>query len=416
MRSKILYIAPALPVLTCTFIYREIFDLRNLGFQIDAVSMNTPPDDRISDEARGFLDTTLYLDKVPESRKFLAFVKALILHPVSTMRCLKLFATATPMQSFRDYQRLGYHLIEACYLFFRLEGSKPDHIHSHFITGSTSIAMFLSELMKAPFSFTMHASAIWIDPVALSTKLERCRFCVSISEYNKQYVLSQFGDKWQSKINVVHCGISMTGLAQLPRQRPKEDASIGVLAVGQLMKRKGYHVLIEAARILRDKRVNVVWTIVGEGNQRGPLEEMIARYDLHHEVKLMGARPHEEIPQFVADADIFTLPCVIGDDNTRDGIPVALMEAMAWRVPVVSTNIVGLPELIESGHDGILVESDNADALADAIEMLAKSAELRQRIGNAAVTKIEREFNAARSAEQLRDLFDASARASFRQA
>jgi glycosyltransferase involved in cell wall biosynthesis len=128
---------------------------------------------------------------------------------------------------------------------------------------------------------------------------------------------------------------------------------------------------------------------------------------LQNDVVLAGAQSHEAIPSFLANADIFTLPCVIGDDNTRDGIPVSLMEAMAWRLPVVSTNIVGLPELIQSEHDGILVSPDDPPALAEAIARLANSADLRLRLGSAGADKIEREFNSLRSAQQLAELFSA---------
>ena len=404
MRKRILYLAPALPVLTCTFIYREIFDLRQLGFEIDTVSMNTPPANRVSDEAREFLESTLYLDQVRESTKLFAFFKALALRPAALLRCLRIFFTAAPMKSFRDYQRLGYHLVEACYLAMKFRHRKPDHMHSHFVTGATSINMFLSQFLDVPFSFTMHASAIWVDPIALIPKLERCSFCVSISEYNKRYVASTYGKQWDAKINVVHCGISLADIEPLPPSPPSEGP-VRILAVGQLMKRKGYHVLVEAAHILKESGLDLRWTIVGEGNERPRLEGMIDEYGLAAEVLLVGARPHEEIVQFAAAADIFTLPCVIGEDNTRDGIPVALMEAMAWRLPVVSTNIVGLPELIDSGVNGILVEAENPGALAAAIRELAESPELRRRLGDAAHSKIERDFNARRSAGALADLF-----------
>ena len=407
MSRRILYIAPAIPTLTCTFIYREIFDLRDLGFQIDTVSMNTPTPDRVSEAAQPLMRTTLFLDQVPEWRKFHACIKALILHPISMIRCLRLFVTASPMKSFRDYRRLGYHWIEACYLAFRIKNSKPDHIHSHFITGATSISMFLSELIQVPFSFTMHASAIWIDPIALRTKLRQCKFCVSISEYNKTYVLQTYGEEWRSKFNIVHCGIVLPEAARQHTRAPKNAQSgpVQVLAVGQLMKRKGYDILIEAARLLRDKKVDVTWVIVGEGNQRPVIEELITRYHLQETVTMAGAQPHEKIPDFLAAADIFTLPCVIGDDNTRDGIPVSLMEAMAWQLPVVSTNIVGLPELIDSGRDGILVQAGDGAALAKAIEELASSEDLRRRLGRSGLEKVERDFNATRSAKQLGTLF-----------
>ena len=218
MSRKVLYIAPTLPILTCTFIYREIIDLRDLGLEIETVSMNKPSEDEVSDEALGILESTSYLDKVSYLSKVLALVRSLFTQPRSLFRCISVFITARPMKSLHDYLRLGYHLIEACYLSFIYQNNKPDHIHSHFVTGATSIVMFLSELISVPFSFTMHASAIWTDPIALETKLSRCKFCVSISEYNRKYVLETYGQQWRSKFNIVHCGI------QLP-VNPKETHS-----------------------------------------------------------------------------------------------------------------------------------------------------------------------------------------------
>jgi len=368
--------------------------------------MNRPPDSDVSPEAMEFLDTTLFLDQISIVHKLLALPISLIFHPLRTARCLFTFVTATPMQSFRDYQRLGYHLMEACYLSRRLKRDAPDHIHCHFVNGATSIGMFLAELIAVPFSFTMHASIIWIDPIALQNKLRRCIYCVSISDYNRKYVAKTFGQKWHKKINIIHCGIRPSGVGISSQSAIAERRSVSVLAVGQLTKRKGYHVLLEAAKLLREHEIRISWTIVGDGEQRKILETFIEKYDLYETVNLVGSQPHEKIPDFLRDADIFTLPCVIGNDSSRDGIPVALMEAMAWRLPVVSTNIVGLPELIDSGSDGILVEPDNPQALANAILKLAESPEQRTRIGAAAAAKVEREFNSLKSAQQLAALFD----------
>jgi glycosyltransferase involved in cell wall biosynthesis len=370
--------------------------------------MNTPPNDQVSDEAKDLLATTLYLDKVSALDKLLAFCRAIISKPLLMARCLKIYVTATPMKSFRDYQRLGYHWIEACYLAFHLNDHEPDHIHSHFISGATSINMFLSELVRIPFSFTMHASLIWTDPIALRSKLERCKFCMSISEFNRDYVCDTYGEYWRDKINIIHCGIPLAELNPNMEVRTRPSGAIKILAVGQLAIRKGFHVLIEAARIIRDRHLDMEWIVVGEGPERSRLEDMIDRYELHDEVKLIGAQPHESIPNFLAEAHIFSLPCVIGNDDTRDGIPVALMEAMAWGLPTISTRIVGLPELIDSGKNGILIEPDDPMALADAVEELASSEKTRLRIGKAAIEKIEQDFNSIRSAHQLAALFEKS--------
>ena len=213
MPKRIVYIAGSIPTLTCTFIQREIFDLTDMGFTIDMVSMNTPEAGQVSKAAEGLMESMIFLDRVPELHKLLAFLRAMVLRPRPFMRCTWLFLTASPMQSWRDYLRLGYHLIESCYLASVLDRRKPDHIHSHFIHGPTSLGMFLSELIGVPFSFTMHASLIWIDPLAFHTKLKGCKFCVSISAFNKQHVLETYGREFDDKINVVHCGV------QLPNKR-----------------------------------------------------------------------------------------------------------------------------------------------------------------------------------------------------
>lgn len=404
MSKRVVYIAGCIPTLTCTFIQREIFDLREIGFTVETVSMNAPDPTQISKAAEALIDSMIFLDRVSPFRKAWAFIQCFALHPTRLGRCIVLFFQATPMKSYRDYLRLGYHLIEACYLASTFRSDVPDHIHCHFIHGPTSLGMFLSELIKAPFSFTMHASLIWTDPLAIYTKLRQCRFCVSISEFNKQHVLSTYGREFESKINVVHCGVLLPDLRTISRS-DKPNKTTTVLAVGQLKRRKGFHVLVEAAKILKEGDVRIRWIIVGEGDQRARLENMISANGLQAEVNLVGAQLHENIPTFLSDADIFTLPCVVGDDNTRDGIPVALMEAMAWRLPVVSSNIVGLPELIHSGLDGLLVEPNNPAELAEAIRALAESAELRYKLGEAAAAKIERDFNSRRSARRLAELF-----------
>lgn len=405
MKRKVLYIAPALPALTCTFIYREVFDLRKLGFSVDTVSMNTPPRSSVSSEAEQLLETTTFLDRVSLVRKLFGLMLVAVTSPLRLLRCLRIYMAARPMKAPRDHVRLAYHLVEACFLMRAVGNSPPNHIHCHFVTGATSIGMFLSELLQVPFSFTMHASMIWIDPIALGTKLQKCRFCASISEYNRDFVCEQYGEQLRSKIHIVRCGIALDELEQEPPPGASRGGFRQILSVGQLMKRKGHHVSIEAASILRKELPDLRWTIVGEGNQRELLERLIAKYGLEGIVTLAGAQPHERIAEYLRDADAFVLPCVIGDDLTRDGIPVALMEAMAWGVPVISTDVVGVPELISDGVDGILVPSDDAPALADALRSLSQSPELVSQFSDAGYRKIEREFNSARSSEKLAQLF-----------
>lgn len=406
MSQTVLYICSSLPSLTETFIYREIFALERRGVVVETVSMNTPRLENVSAEARSLLETTTFLDQVSQGRKFWAGVCTFLSNPLRFARCLLHWVRAHPMKFPRDYLRLGYHLTEACYLYMRFRGREMRHIHCHFVNSPTSLGLFLSELSGTPFSFTMHASNIWLDPIALGNKLESCKFCVSISEYNKHFILQQYGSQLESKIKVIRCGLDVR---QLPVRQPNSSSTRSplILAVAQLSRRKGLHVLIEACAILRRDGVDFRCQIVGEGQERSALEDLISGLDLEGVVELLGAKPQEVLPRYLAEADIFALPCVIVEDGGRDGIPVALMEAMLWKIPVITTNILGLPELVDDGIDGVLVPPNDPQALATQMARLLGSDALRTVLGEKGREKIVREFNLDLSARQLQSEFNA---------
>ena len=402
---RVLYITATLPALTVTFIYNEIFRLRRGGLVVDTVSMNTPDDESISSEARELRDSTLYLDQAGLSSKLFSFVVALLTKPVRTLRCCWWVISARPAKFPKDYFRLAYHLIESTYLVRRLKSEMPDHIHCHFINGPTSLGMFLAELAGIPYSFTMHASMIWLDPIAFQRKLETCKFCVSISDFNKNYVIKTYGRKFSDKIHIIHCGIDPDTNLQIG-SGGNLLSSLRIVGVGQLNQRKGFHILIPALARLRDKGLDFDCTIVGGGAERATLQNLISELGLDDNVKLVGALHHEDVRRELKSADIFVLPCIVSDDGWRDGIPVALMEAMFCEVPVVSTSILGLPELIEDSVSGFLVPEKDPESLADAIQRLADDPEMRREYGRQGRMKVISEFNNEKSAAQLRKLFE----------
>ena len=404
---KVLYITATLPALTVTFIHREVSRLREIGVGIDCVSMNTPDESEISDDARSLLKDTFYLDAVGLLPKLAGFLLATIRHPVLFVRSMGIIFAARPMNGARDYARLIYHLLEGAYLSRQLDMSSYRHIHAHFINGPTSIAMFLSEFSGVPFSFTMHASMIWLDPIALGNKLERCAFCASISEYNADYVLGQYGEEHVEKIHIVHCGIDPEPQSIGPKTR-RPDKPVQLLGVGQLNARKGFHVLIEACGRLRDDGVPFRCKIVGGGEQSPRLEGMLREHDLSELVTLTGPVKHDVVDELIAECDLFVLPCVISDDGWRDGIPVALMEAMFHERVAVSSRILGIPELIEDGVSGRLVETKNPEALAAAITELAASPGMCARLAAEGRQKVLADFNNAKSAAKLAGLFSAT--------
>ena len=368
--------------------------------------MNTPSDQEVSADARRFVTDTEYLDSIGFGRKLAGFLVHSLRHPMRGLRCVWVVVTARPMQGLRDYSRLIYHLIEAGYLARAYPRESIEHIHAHFINGPTSIAMFLSLMLDRPYSFTMHASMIWLDPIAFRNKLETCKFCASISEYNKRYVVDTYGSQFADKIKIVHCGIDPE-IESLSPASNNSGGKVRLLGLGQLNPRKGFHILVEALALLAERQSQLECTIVGGGEQYDELERAIAKHQLQDVVRLAGAVPHEEVREFISSCDLFVLPCVVSDDGWRDGIPVALMEAMFHRRPVISTDILGLPELIENGDSGILVPSNDAAALSAAIVALADDAEARRRMGERGREKVLNAFNNEKSVTALAELFDA---------
>jgi glycosyltransferase involved in cell wall biosynthesis len=249
----------------------------------------------------------------------------------------------------------------------------------------------------------MHASNIWIDPLMLKTKLILCKKAVTISEYNKKFLLNKYGEQFANKIDVIHCGIDLEKVK--PRSKKRGILPI-ILSVGQLVERKGFRYLLDACHILKDKGFDFQCCIAGDGEEMDLLTRMSVSLGINDVVTFLGAQPQEQIVKLMEDASIFVLASIITDWGGREGIPVVLMEAMAMELPVVSTKTVGIPELIENKREGLLVEQKNAVELASAIEHLLKNAELREEMGRQGRTKVMREFNIAHFPNQIYNIFN----------
>jgi glycosyltransferase involved in cell wall biosynthesis len=178
-----------------------------------------------------------------------------------------------------------------------------------------------------------------------------------------------------------------------------------ILSVGRLIEKKGLGDLLAAVDILRRRGRCFRVEIIGTGPLKSTLKAEVRRRGLEDVVTFLGAQPQEVVHRAFRRATVFALPCVVTSQGDRDGIPTVLLEAMASGVPVVSTTVSGIPELIDSGHDGLLVAPHDPGMLADALGLLLADAELRDRLAQAARHKIETEFAIDRSAQQLLALF-----------
>lgn len=283
------------------------------------------------------------------------------------------------------------------------------HLHAHFASVATTVTRLASGLTGVPYSFTAHAKDLYHDAVCpndLRRKLEAAASVVTVSDYNRTYLRERFGAAAQ-RVRRVYNGLELSRFGyQAPSERPQR-----IVAVGRLIEKKGFDVLIAACGLLRDQGRRFECLIVGAGEGRAALEAQLARLELHQEVRLLGPRPQGEVGALVQSAAAFAAPCVVGADGNRDGMPTVLLEAMALGTPCVATDVTGIPELIEHGVSGLLVAQRDPVALAAALARLLDDAALRLRLAGAARQRIEADFDARQTSAALRASFGGAPRA-----
>jgi glycosyltransferase involved in cell wall biosynthesis len=293
-----------------------------------------------------------------------------------------------------------------------MERAHVRHIHVHFAWSASSIALIAFRLLDIPFSLTLHSNEIYFDRLLIEDKLRYARFVVTISDFNRRLLTELWPDSGVAeKVHVIHCGLDPDLFKSAQEQAASRIENVGakdgleLVAVGQLAPRKGFHVLIEACHHLTQRGVPFRCHIFGEGTERDRLEALCEQYDLRDRVRMPGRIYQQDLRQFLAHADVFVLPCVKDKSGDLDGIPVVLMEAMAMELATVSTHVSGIPELIHHGHNGLLAQPDDAQALADTLQHLATHPELASRLAKAGRQTVVKEFNIHRSAEQMAALF-----------
>jgi len=268
--------------------------------------------------------------------------------------------------------------------------------------------MFTHQLSGIPYTFTAHAKDIYVsDPDLFRPKLELAQAVVTCTQYNRGYLVKQFGRLADRKVRCIYHGLDVSQF-KFTLSRKEDPGEPVILSVARLVEKKGLEDLIMAAEVLRRRGRAIKVEIIGTGPLRDTLQAQAQRLGLADRVRLAGAQAHDAVCLAYQRASVFVLPCVVASNGDRDGIPNVLLEAMASGVPVVSTPVSGIPEVIESGVNGLLVSPHDATGLADAIERLLASREFSEGLARTARTKLESAFSLEASAEQLLAVFRGS--------
>ncbi len=308
-----------------------------------------------------------------------------------------------------------------------------EHVHAHWANYPTTAAYVIARLLDIPYSFTAHVYDATLIRSLMREKVRRAAFVVTCNEWIARQ-LSTMVPESRSKVMVNYHGATLERF--VPNGYVREQEPLHIVSCGSLFPRKGFPVLLEACRRLRDRGWKFDCTIVGEGPLRARLERFIARHELGDFVRLVGGRPQKEVIGYYRAADLFVLPCItdylgwddIASDPVKllevgpaipfrpitDGIPNVLVEAMAMRLPVISTRVAGVPELIRDEDNGLLVPEKDAEALTVAIERLLADPVLRQYLGDRGRETVLRDFDRAKNIRELVTVFSSGPSGSAR--
>jgi glycosyltransferase involved in cell wall biosynthesis len=398
---NLVYVVKRFPRVSETFVLQEVQELVRQGERITICSLRRPScDDPLHPGARELAERTLYF---PEgARRAARLVAAAVTVAARTPR--RAASTLAWTLRWALHLRQPSYLArfaEAAYLRTRLP-EDVDHLHAHFANDPATVALLLGRLTGRPFSFTAHAYELFERRTRdLPAKLEETRFAVAVSDCTRRYLVS-LGDRDHAwKVVVVRNGVDRRWF------RPREVDPSGVpllVAVSRLVAKKGLDTVIEACARLSARGIDFRCEIIGAGALRAALETRAAGRAISDRITFAGSRDRPAVAEAFARATAFVLPCRSTETGDQDALPVSITESMTVGVPVVTTPVGGIPEIVRDGESGILVEPDDAQALADALERVLHDKGLRKRLAKGGRSAVA-EFDPSESARRLRRLF-----------
>lgn len=404
-RRPVAVLMSRFPTVTETFILREMIEMERQAQPVRVVPMIRETPRVIHEAARPWTDRALYTPYLSPAIAA-ANLRAFVRHPLRYLGLLGRLMAGTILSPDVFLRTLAV-FPKSVFLAGELSREGIRHVHAHYATHPSTMALIIAAFSDITFSFTVHAHDIQVNRSLLRWKLRETRFVRSISDFNRRFLEDLYPAEAKGKIVVVHVGIEPETYEE--NSRLTSAASAGppkVLCVAAHKPYKGLPVLIEACGMLRDQGVMVQCDIVGDGPMRSELESMIRERRLESVVRILGPRPQEEVARMMAEARLFALPSIVASDGQMEGIPVALMEALSSGRAVVTTSISGIPELVEHGRNGLLVPPGDAAAFAAAMKELLADPARAAEMGVHGRKKVRAEFTLVDSVRQLLERLD----------
>jgi len=387
--STVAYIANEFPSPVEPYVADEIAELRRHGTRVICCSGKRVSPSYLSLAERALWKETRYFQPLCDD-EILRAVHRLVSHRHKLAQLLKpvLWEPGTALH--RRIRGIG-HTVMGAALAAQLAPLDVEHIHAHHGYFASWMALTAANLLGIGFSFTLHGSDLLQRADLLSAKLQACQFCVTVSEFNRQYILRNYPLIPGAKITVQRLGVDRVPTRPLIGTVEIRPRPFHLLSVGRLHRVKDYRFLVEGCGALRDRGIEFVCSIVGEGPERSALEKQIAELRLQDRVQLIGHVPRASLADYYRGADLVVLT------SKSEGIPVVLMEAMAHERLVLAPTITGIPELVEHQRTGFLYEPGSLPDFVDAVEWIQANLSSLAEMQRAAAASIDASYNRQRN-------------------
>lgn len=393
---KIAYLVSEFPGISHTFILREIEELKKNNVEVITISINSPKNLEIMDgKEKLYYNTTLYLKEELKKNVFKYFFK------IFTPQGINIFFSTIKLNYFKGPKSLlktvGYFL-EELVLLTHLKKLKVSHVHIHFANPAASLILPINKHTDINYSLSVHGPEIFYntDKNLLEEKFRDAVFIRGIGFFCRSQIMRFLDTKQWEKIHMVPCGVDpeIYSRSEVPR-----NEIVNIVSVGRLIPSKGQIIILKALNRLAKKGLNFKLNIIGGGIDDSLLKSYSKENELESYIFFLGVRSREETKELLKNMDIFTLP------SFAEGIPVSLMEAMSMEIPVISTVINGIPELIQDGKNGFLVMPSDVEGLSEIFEKLILDDVLRKKIGQEGRKIIKNKYNIYKSANKMVELF-----------
>ncbi|AFO56972.1 MULTISPECIES: glycosyltransferase [unclassified Natrinema] len=388
---NILYYLDVFPKVSESFILNEVYELEKKGHNVAVCSLKEPDSD-INHEEYTELNASIRHIEDPTYTDILEGFSPNLLKSIAGP---ELLYRATPKHHAANLIRAKRSI-----QFIESIDWDIDHVHSHFANVSKFGGKHIATYYDVPFTITTHAYDIYRKPIGKYTKklLNIADRVITISEYNKRYLKDEMGV--ETAVDIVRAGIKPEKFS--PSKSVRKNR---VLTVGRFVEKKGHPYALDAIAKATEVLPNIEYHIIGAGEQIGPLKRKTEELGLTENVSFLSNVSDERLLNEFDQARCFLLPCVVADSGDRDGIPVVLMESMAMQTPPISTAISGIPELIDDGENGVLVEPRHSESIGKAVIQLLENDSIYSKYSKNSREKVTEEFNIDREAEKLENIF-----------